>query len=142
MWNSAFDPPGKHAVQACLLVVAGPNGDLRVKGPVASCVSSNLCQFDLESSPFTDRGATFFARLVELEGTCTVEIKTRAGTHVKTLAGSTTNGIINLRWNLVDEKGAAFTNNSFVSEFQISLPVSGRSQTLTQFQTKFRTSGD
>jgi hypothetical protein len=49
---------------------------------------------------------------------------------LKTFNGSTTDGTIKIFWDLVDEQGRLFTNNFFGSVIHISLPGSGRSQTM------------
>jgi len=52
------------------------------------------------------------------------------GAVLKTLSGATTNGIITVFWDLVDDHGRVLTNDSFDSIFRITLPDSGRSQSL------------
>ncbi len=52
------------------------------------------------------------------------------GQPLKTISGSTTNGLLAERWDLIDEQGRRFTNNFFDSVFHITLPDSGRSQTM------------
>ena len=45
-------------------------------------------------------------------------------------AGSTSNGVIKVHWDLTDERGNKRTNDSFDSVFRIALPDSGRSQAM------------
>jgi hypothetical protein len=43
---------------------------------------------------------------------------------------STSNGVIRAHWDLIDDHGNRCTNESIDSVFQVTLPGSGRSQTL------------
>lgn len=142
-WNTAFERAGQHAMQALFLAQVAVDEELRVKGPVKPFFSSNLCQFFPASTLWDDRGANIAAwRLAESNAVFSIELKTRSGAHLKTFNGRTTNGIIHLDWDLLDDHGQKYTNHSFVSFFHITLPGSGRSQTLRQPQNKLGTSGD
>jgi hypothetical protein len=142
VWNSAFEPLGLHAMQALLTIETSVDHELYVKGPVLPFLSTNLLRFDAEAGPFSDRGATLYAQLAESNATFRIEMKTTAGKHLKTLTGSTTNGVIDLEWDLLDDQGNTITNHSFDSYFTVSFPGSGRSQTLDQWQSKIGTRGD
>ena len=103
----------------------------RLRGPAISVVSSNLCQFSLASAHFDPAmGASFQARLPEQNASYVIELNTTNGTLLKTITGSTTNGVIKVHWDLMDDHGVRFTNDFFNSVFHITLPDSGRSQTL------------
>jgi hypothetical protein len=142
-WNAAAEGPGPHALQALLTVEMGRGkAPINLKGPVMPYLSTNLCQFFSESTLFSDAGANLCARLPEAKGEYKIEIKTPAGKHVKTLTGSTTNGLINVEWDLTDENGQKYAKNSFESFFTVKLADSGRSQTMKQGQTKIGTRGD
>jgi hypothetical protein len=132
-WTTTYDPPGKHAIQAEFVVSkALANMDIaqHIKGSAVAFVSTNLCQFDSAYDHFDAGGVTIYARLVEPRGVYTIELKTPAGEHIKTLQGSTSNGVIRLHWDLIDDMGNRCTNQSIASVFHITLPGSGRSQTL------------
>jgi hypothetical protein len=77
-----------------------------------------------------EKGVTLHAKLAEPMGKYTIELKSPEGLTVKTLSGSTSNGIIKAHWNLICEQGQRYTNDSVDSVFHVSLPGSGRSQTL------------
>lgn len=131
VWHSIYDPPGQHAVQVQLFWMNEKRGEFIGKGPAISVVTSNLCQFSLASAHFDpETGATFRARLPEKNGQYTVELNTTNGTRLKTITGSTTNGVIKVHWDLMDDHGVRFTNDFFNSVFHSTLPDSGRSQTL------------
>ena len=142
-WNTAFERPGQHAMQAFLEISLGWDKGFAIKGPVKPFFSSNLCQFIPGSTLWDDTGAYIDAcRLAESNAVYSIEIKTKSGAHVKTFNGRATNSIIHVDWDLLDDRGQKYTNHSFVSFFHITLPGSGRSQTLRQPQNKLGTSGD
>jgi len=131
VWHTIFDPPGKHAVQVQLVLSSRRGGEYLLKGPAISVVTTNLCQFSLNSATYdVERGAIFHARLPETNGLYTIECLTTNGEHLKTLSGSTSNGEFNVVWTLVDDHGHRLTGETFNSMVHITLPDSGRSQTL------------
>jgi hypothetical protein len=132
-WTTSHDPPGQHAVQAEFLAArheARTDIDLNVIGPPVLFLSTNLCQFDSAYDHFDARGVTLYARLVEPRGVYSIELKTPTGEHIKTIGGATSNGVIRAHWDLIDDKGNRCTNQSIDSVFHITLPGSGRTQTL------------
>lgn len=137
IWNTAFDGPGQHVLQALLSLVES-GGSFEIKGPVTPYFSSNLCQFVPGGSTFDEDRGFFYALLPESNGVYSIEIKALSGEHIKTLTGSTTNGVIDVKWDLRDENGHKCTNESIVSFFTVKLPDSGRSQTLKQQQNKLK----
>lgn len=142
-WNTAFERPSNHAMQAVFELYLRWDRHLEVRGPVMPFFSSNLCQFIPASTLWDDTGAYIDAcRLPESNAVYRIEVKTRSGAHVKTFNGKTTNGVIHVDWDLLDDNGRKYTNHSFVSYFDITLPGSGRSMTLKQPQNKLGTSGD
>jgi hypothetical protein len=99
--------------------------------PLLPLTITNLCQFSLTSAHFDpDTGATFLARLPEPNGRYTIELITTNGARLKTLTGRTTDGVLNEHWDLLDEPGRRFTNVFFNSVFHLTMPDSGRVQTL------------
>jgi hypothetical protein len=132
VWNTIFESFGKHALQAGLLVnELPPNNSRDISGPLLPFTITNLCQFSLTSAHFDPRtGATLHAKLPERNGNYTIELNTTNGALIKTLTGSTSNGVIKVHWDLIDGHGRRFTNDFFNSVFHITLPDSGRSQTL------------
>ncbi len=131
VWNTTYTPPGQHALQARLLCTESLNdrNSFEVRGPVTPFYSSNICQFFPGNSMFDERGATLYAKLPESNGIYTIELKSPAGILIKTLKGTTSNGVINVEWDLKDENGKAYTNDSITSVFHVTLPDSKRSQT-------------
>ncbi len=131
VWHTIFDPPRTHAVQARLLWTNERGGYYLGCGPAIAVTTSNLCQFSLDSSTYdVELGATFHARLPEPNGNFSIECITTNGVHLKTLSGSTTNGEFNVLWNLVDDHGHRLNGETFNSIVHLTLPDSGRTQTL------------
>jgi len=132
VWNTIYESPGKHALQMGLGLnePTSRNAEFFL-GPPAPFVVSNLCQFSLSSANFErELGATLHAKLPEPNATYVIELKATGGPLVRTFTGSTSNGVIKVHWDLSDERGNKCTNNSFDSVFHITLPDSGRSQTM------------
>ena len=131
VWHTIFDPPGQHAVQVRLTWVNEKGGFLMCKGPAISVVTTNFCKFSLDSATYDiEFGATFHARLPETNGLYTIECVSTNGEHLKTLTGSATNGEFKTIWNLVDDHGHRLNGETFNSIVHITLPDSGRAQTL------------
>ncbi len=133
VWSTIYESPGEHALQAGLLLNAPTTANLNfvedIPGPLSSFVVTNLCQFSLSSANFyPEKGATIHAKLPELNGAFTIELNSPAGERLKTITGSTSNGVIKEHWNLIDESGKKFQGDSFDSVFTVTLPDSGRSQ--------------
>jgi len=101
---------------------------VRAKGPAVAYLSTNVCQFSSAYDHFDARGATLYAKLPESNGIYSIELGTPQGTHLKTLTGTTSNGVIKVHWDLIDDQGHRFTNTEFNSTFNVTLPDSGRSQ--------------
>src|SRR5206468_1393065 len=105
-WNTTYDPPGKHFLQAHLICATdNDSDDLEVQGPLTPFYSSNICQFDPALSSMDEKGVTLYAKLVEPIGEYSIELKSPDGATVKTLTGSTSNGVIKVYWNLICEEG-------------------------------------
>jgi hypothetical protein len=131
-WNTTFDPPGEHFVQA-LLICFGLNGRGKPDefcGPLTMYRSTNLCEFDGGYSESINGEAIFWAKLAEPKGECSIELKTPAGDHIKTLNASTTNSEIRIKWDWLDDRGRKSTNGTIDTFYTIKLSESGRTQTL------------
>jgi hypothetical protein len=150
-WTPTYDPPGTHAIQAEFIAIrkasvtkvkgggsriAGhvardpeqEEREVKVKGPAVAYISTNLCQFSAEYDQFDARGATLYAKLPESNGVYSIELTTPQGSHLKTLTGTTSNGVIKVHWDLIDDQGHRYTNTEFNSTFNVTLAGSGRSQ--------------
>ena len=131
VWSTLYESPGLHAVQAGLTVEALPPDKQDFSGPFRAVQITNFCQFSAASATYdVERGALFQARLPEKNGTYEIECVTTNGVHLKTLAGSTTNGEFKIIWDLVPDDGKKLNGETFNSTVKISLPDSGRTQTM------------
>lgn len=131
VWHTIFDPPGKHALQVEWTYLDTNGAEFYGRGPAIAVTTSNFCQFSVDCATYNpDRGAIFHARLPEKDGVYSIECVTTNGQHLKTLTGSTTNGEFNLVWNLVDDNSNRLTGETFNTIVHITLPDSGRSQTM------------
>jgi hypothetical protein len=129
VWRTIYESPGQHALQMGLEL--NEPDDQPIVGPIAPFVVSNLCQFSLSSAYFNPEfGATLRAKLPEQNGTYAIEISTPANERLKTITGSTSNGIIKVHWDLTDDRGRKCTNNAFGTLIHVTLPDSGRTQTM------------
>ena len=150
VWHAIYDAPGLHALRVEFSTSQPPSvpglsplpglssmpGMPRtllplISGPVLPFVNSNLCQFSLSSANYDEeRGAIFHGRLPEMNGTYAIDCTTTNGAHLKTLTGSTSNGVFKAVWDLVDDNGHRLSGETFDSVVHITLPDSGRTQTL------------
>jgi hypothetical protein len=131
IWHTIFDPPGEHALQVELTWFNTNGAETWCRGPAISVTTSNFCQFSLDSATYdVELGATFHARIPEKNGSYSIECVTTNGEHLKTFTGTTTNGVFKVVWDLVDDNGRRLNGERFDSVIHISLPNSGRTQTL------------
>jgi hypothetical protein len=131
VWDTIYESPGKHALRAGLEVHGGLPDNETIVGPPLPFVVSNLCQFSISSTHFDPRlGAAFQLRLLEINGQFVLKCQTNDGTLLKTITGTTTNGIVSVRWDLVDDQGRRFGADFFNSAWTITLPDSSRTQNL------------
>ena len=126
VWNTTYDSPGKHYVQARLWVRMVPQASrgFEVNGPISPYYSSNVCQFEPFYSEYDLGGAILYAKLAQSNANYSIELTGPGGTHIKTITGSTSNGVIKEHWNLADDRGMKYTNGSFDSTFSVTFPDS------------------
>ena len=130
-WNTIFECPGRHALQLVLEINSLPPGRQEIAGPLLPFTVTNLCEFSFASAHFDpEAGAVLHAKLSEPRGDYVIDLITTNGTRLKTITGSTTNGILKTHWDLIDDQGRRCTDESFDSVFHLTLPASGRTQTL------------
>jgi hypothetical protein len=134
-WSTIYSAPGKHALHVTLY----PNEDYSfdgnaeesgtVIGPKVACEVANLCQF----APGSERGMSkrwiARARALEPEASYRMRVVSPTGELLKSFEGSATNHVMVMDWDFLTEAGKEWEDN-FDSVFEITLPASGRSQTL------------
>lgn len=129
VWHAIYDPPGKHFLQAKLSVEGGQNTEpAEIKGPLLPLLSTDLLQLD----SFNAFGTQLFLQtwLAESNGIYQIEIQSPAGEVVKTFRGTTSNGVIEVVWDLIDDHGRPYPNESLGTVYHVTLPASGRTQTV------------
>jgi len=124
VWNTAFDPPGPHRLRA-KLYCPGPKKTTHwdILGPPLTFVSTNLLQFDPAYCLMFDvPGALLCGQGPKTNLTYRIEVQTKDGVHMKTINGSTPNGIIAEYWDLRDDHGNLITNDFFQAIFTVLFP--------------------
>ncbi|HTL57213.1 MAG TPA: hypothetical protein VL361_16135 [Candidatus Limnocylindrales bacterium] len=131
VWNTTYDPPGKHFLQAELSIHSWRTGPRRrnqdpqettLKGPLFSFVSTNLLQFLGLGNVYGEKGAFFRAKLAKPVGSYSIEITSPSGERIHSITGSTTNGFVKVHWDLICDGGKRYTNESFNSTWNITFP--------------------
>lgn len=131
VWITTYDPPGKHFLQARLSIEYRRGRSPRrnyspvettLKGPLFSFVSTNVVQFFPYADGYTEKGAFFHVKLAQRVGSYSLKLTTPTGEHIHTITGSTTNGMVDVQWDLIDDKGQRYTNESFSSTWTVTFP--------------------
>lgn len=129
VWNTTYDPPGTHFLQAELSIdqwrFRRRNDDaeeITVKGPLFSFSSTNVLQFFPLGSVYSGKGAFFRVKLAQAVGSYSLDLTAPSGEHIHTITGSTTNGIVEVRWDLIYDGGKRYTNDSFNSTWTVRFP--------------------
>jgi len=131
VWNTTYDPPGKHFLQARLLLRNPPGrwprrnydtGETTLKGPLFAFVSTNVIQYLPLGNVLTEKGAFFQIKLAQPVGSYALKLTSASGELIRTITGSTTNGIVEVHWDLIDDKGERYTNESFESTWTVTFP--------------------
>jgi hypothetical protein len=120
-WVINYNAPGKHNIRARLNYYNGMDG-IEIIGPPLQYDSSNVCQFFEGYSLFDSTGALLQAKLRQQVAKYRIELATQKGKHLKTITGSSTNGVINLEWDLKDDHGKKFKGDSFEGAFYVIYP--------------------
>jgi len=95
-----------------------------LKGPLFSFVSTNVLQYFEMGDVYTDKGAFFHVKLAQPVGSYSLKLTTPSGEQIHIITGSTTNGIVELKWDLFDDAGKRYTNDTFESTWTVTFPDS------------------
>jgi hypothetical protein len=135
MWDTSYDPPGLHYLQAAIIIYKWPahsaqgnhtEHEIHLKGPLFSFLSTNAVQSFPHGDVYNDNGAFFHVKLAQRVGSYCLELTTPSGDHIHTITGSTTNGIVDVQWDLLDDGGKRYTNDSFNSSWTVTFPDSAK----------------
>jgi HEAT repeat protein len=130
VWDTSFDPPGRHFLQAEIIIYkwhghsAQRNQEIPLKGPLFSFLSTNAVQSFPGGDVYNENGAFFHVKLAQQIGDYSLELTTPSGEHIHTINGSTTNGIVDVHWDLLYADGQRYTNDSFNSSWSVTFPNS------------------
>jgi|GEM_PF-1160366 hypothetical protein len=142
-WNINWDSPGWHKVRARMMYEQGVDDSFTLIGPPLSYYSSNACRFYEGSTLLNSEGANLYAKLREPAAKFRVKVTSLQGRLVNDISGSTTNGEINLAWDLTGLDGKKYTNNSFIGSFYVTYPGDTRTNAPAKARfCKIGTSGD
>jgi hypothetical protein len=139
VWNSTYTWPSMHTLQAELVL----DGQLRkgsepdpttlvALGPLVTLLTDNPLRFDPFYAEFQDgRGAIIHGDVAPGLGATSysVELKTLAGDHIKTLSGAIGEdpnwpAAVHRYWDLTDEGGSAYTGDSAIAAVSLTIPNS------------------
>ncbi|MGH7991131.1 MAG: hypothetical protein ACREDS_13195, partial [Limisphaerales bacterium] len=111
-WNVSYEKPGAHYLQAELFIQGqrSKSDYQKFYGPSLLFCSSNIVQFDPFYSEFDSKGAMLYAKVFQTNATYSIDLRTPSGQRIRTITGSTTNGIVEVFWDLRDDSGRRFTN--------------------------------
>jgi hypothetical protein len=98
--------------------------EITLKGPLYAHLSTNVLQFLPMGDVYTDKGAFFSVKLAQPVGSYSLDIRAPSGEHIHTITGSTSNGIVEVNWDLIYDGGKRYTNDSFNSTWTITFPDS------------------
>lgn len=143
-WNINWETPGIHQLRARMMYFHGMDGDqFNLIGPPLPYYSSNTCRFYEDSTLFTSDGADLYAKLREPAAKFRIEIRSSTGRLINDISSSTTNGEINLAWDLTGLDGQKYTSNSFIGSFYVTYPDdTGSNAPVKAHFAKIGTSGD
>lgn len=119
-WNTSFDPPGQHSLQAHLLLWKDrpKRRSKSILGPQLAFRVPNAFQFFTFFANYDSQGAILYARTSETNALCRLSIRNLQGERIRSLAGVASNGIIDVRWDLKDDLGRLYTNEEFECIFE------------------------
>ena len=91
VWNTTYDPPGKHFLQAELSIDTWhrrpsrrnqDDEEIALKGPLFFYVSTNVLQFLPMGEVYSDKGAFFHVKLARPVGSYSLELTAPSGEHI------------------------------------------------------------
>jgi hypothetical protein len=139
-WNSLYDPPGQHYVQARITVTeaADDQSITAAFGKIAPCYSDNVVRFFESDAMFDNGGAFLDAQLPVQNADYVIRIYDSATAPpiiLKSLTNSTSNGMIQEDWDLsMDGNSNTFAGTSFTASFDVTLLDSSGGAPIAQKQ--------
>lgn len=127
VWNSTYDTPGQHYMQAELTLndTNIPSGSACIAcGPVVPFFSSNILQFFLSDSLFNTQTAFLDAQLPQSAAAYTIKLYDPSVTPpalVTTINGATTTGFIEEDWGVTNADGSPYLKDTVNAQFNVAL---------------------
>lgn len=114
-WNVVIEKPGTYLLRAylCTRAMKKINDIVKVLGPPLDFVSSNEMQLDGFVSELTDTEAHLYAKVFVSNASNTIDVRSADQGTIKTIRGTTTNGILEERWDLIGDNGQKYANQIF-----------------------------
>jgi len=139
-WNTLYDPPGQHYIQA-EITLNGTGDDHAIisgRGKLAPYYSDNVVRFFESDAMFDDTSAFLDAQLPVQNADYVIRLYDTTTTPpalMKTITNSTANGTIQEDWNFsVDGSLDPFAGSSFTAEFDVTLLDAPGGSPITQKQ--------
>jgi hypothetical protein len=130
VWNTDYETPGQHSLQAEFLI-NGAADELRQSvgagfGSLTGFNSANVVQFFEQTSAFDSSGAVLYAHTPTCpNANYTIELRdpnNPSSPHIKTFTGSTSSGVIQTNWDLTYDDGVTvFTNQAVDVVYSVTL---------------------
>jgi len=133
-WNTTYEPPGQHFLQAqfTLNESGGPTSVNLGSGPLLPYYSDNVLQFFESDSYFDTNGAYLDAQLPELDASYVISLydpSTNPETLITAITNSTSNGMIQENWNgTYADDDTPFTGAEVDAVYDVTLLDSGFGQ--------------
>jgi hypothetical protein len=135
-WNTTFNQPGQHFLQAQISLngqlVQGATPDPTIlvgSGGLAPFYSANAAKFAPFYSEYDSAGAILYAELPQPNADYSIELRTPSGQHIKTITGTTSSGIIKEPWDLTDDNTNSYAGDTVEAYFTVTPAGSSTSQT-------------
>jgi hypothetical protein len=149
VWNTAYDPPGQHLIQAEFMLSTNTSDSAIILGQGQPIIfnSTNAAQLFLSDCLYDDTGAYLDAQLasqyVNQNVQYSIQVLDPAGSPpnnvLYTMSSNTTTGVIQADWqNLTCQDGTHFTGNAFTAVFNV-IPPSGMPYVASSKKTKLLT---
>jgi hypothetical protein len=125
--------PGTNKIKVQFFINNPQNKErfLHAEGPAVEFISSNICHVNPYIASDFFKGVVLHADLCASNASYSIELQDDKGDHVKTISGSTSNGVVNERWDLLDDSGKIYSYHSFNAIYRVTIPHF-LSQTVTQ----------
>jgi hypothetical protein len=121
-WDTTSAPAGLHRLHAELWLLKVDCPPIAARGPVSEFVSSNLCHVNPFMTSQYFKGVILYANLTVSNAVYTIKLQDTNGRIVKAISNTTTNAIIDERWDLVDSFGQSYRQPTVKAIYLVTVP--------------------